>query len=1092
MSIVKSVKGGIKSARYLKAAIEYVTNPENNNNQTLALSDNDDKGNHLNNLVSYASKKEKAVHVTAVNCDLDNAIKQFEITRKTWKKDNGIIAHHFVQSFSPEENITPEQVHKLGLELANKAFKDYQVIVATHIDRNHLHNHIIVNSCNVVNGSKWHGNKKTLNAVRYVNDSISEEYGFSIIPETTGITSSTMYGKNINDPIRKKVAKDILDCLENTSTKDEFTAALLEKGYTVRYGKQITFRIANSAGKKNSSFRGDTLARKYGMMFSTKAIYKKYDIKINTHVNAHNAVNNKDAQEFLENKKKKLCGLVFNNNDESSTLQALKKFNISASENDDFLFTHYYKVIEIDGELNKLKYTKNDVKKITLYLYLQAELFRIRLKKNFKFFYKRSSYKNPKPVYFRTTDRVSTRYYGNIRLRELLNMPGDNVSVKIDAEKVTRFINAPFFYYVSLKDDGTANILFKKSDRSLAEKILGKSIPLFDPKDLKEDDNDNDNINESGAEKQNRIIERNKNYNKIKTWKDNNVPLKYKNNLTAFQVSQLRSAGVILAEMKRKKKATEKHNTASESSETETNGMNICYPESYERKVYEILYPNLNPVNCNVSRNTLDKMAIENDFEKSFKVITLEQYDKLVHSDVEIPSTVYLKKDKSAYNLLYFSKDEEALRKVILSEYDLKLNYRPYRNWKKNNVPLKWLDDISAAQVDALNFANARIAVFNSKTNPDNYRIAFPIYEENSVMNVIDPNINLNNASFSYKEFGEFLRENDLKSRTLEINADQLAAFKHVTLKNYPSCVYKTKTGQLKLMCLDSDYAEIANIISVELPRSERLMNEWKLKGIELRWKKDLTQEQIEALKKIKCDYAAFQKKNGTVTIAYPAYSEREIFVTIYPNRNPVTCNVPYKNLKKYAQNNGKRLRSMYVTSKQYEYLISGKEEIMSCAFKCNDKDGYNVIHLANDNLALQQLLKRAVSKFSKLDFENGNIVYQTSLSRNQINRLMARKADIAIIDESTIAYDVKNQVYIRSVISEDYALKLKANKIKLGLKPNLSEGEAERLLDSEVECTLQYNPTSQRYTAICDYNDKDKVREELDDYNDQQSVLQI
>ena len=77
MSIVKSVKGGIKSARYLKAAIEYVTNPENNNNQTLALSDNDDKGNHLNNLVSYASKKEKAVHVTAVNCDLDNAIKQF-------------------------------------------------------------------------------------------------------------------------------------------------------------------------------------------------------------------------------------------------------------------------------------------------------------------------------------------------------------------------------------------------------------------------------------------------------------------------------------------------------------------------------------------------------------------------------------------------------------------------------------------------------------------------------------------------------------------------------------------------------------------------------------------------------------------------------------------------------------------------------------------------------------------------------------------------------------------------------------------------------------------------------------------------------
>ena len=84
------------------------------------------------------------------------------MVRDAFNKDKNILAHHYIQSFSPNEKISPALAHKIGVELAQKVATGFQVVIATHVDREHIHNHIIINSVNMETGLKWKGNADTL------------------------------------------------------------------------------------------------------------------------------------------------------------------------------------------------------------------------------------------------------------------------------------------------------------------------------------------------------------------------------------------------------------------------------------------------------------------------------------------------------------------------------------------------------------------------------------------------------------------------------------------------------------------------------------------------------------------------------------------------------------------------------------------------------------------------------------------------------------------------------------------------------------------------------------------------------------------
>ncbi|MBF2777497.1 relaxase/mobilization nuclease domain-containing protein, partial [Staphylococcus haemolyticus] len=93
--------------------------------------------------INYAEKR--AEEKSGLNCDVDYAKSAFKQTRSLYGKEDGVQAHTVIQSFSPGE-VTPEQCNQLGLELAEKIAPNHQVAVYTHTDKDHYHNHIVINS----------------------------------------------------------------------------------------------------------------------------------------------------------------------------------------------------------------------------------------------------------------------------------------------------------------------------------------------------------------------------------------------------------------------------------------------------------------------------------------------------------------------------------------------------------------------------------------------------------------------------------------------------------------------------------------------------------------------------------------------------------------------------------------------------------------------------------------------------------------------------------------------------------------------------------------------------------------------------------
>lgn len=115
-----------------------------------------------NKLISYAEKRA---------------------TRELWGKNDGVQAHHVIQSFKPGE-VTPEQANEIGRELAKKMAVGFECAIYTHTDKDHIHNHIVINSVNYENGRKFHAHgKKAIDAFREASDELCKAHGLSTIEQ---------------------------------------------------------------------------------------------------------------------------------------------------------------------------------------------------------------------------------------------------------------------------------------------------------------------------------------------------------------------------------------------------------------------------------------------------------------------------------------------------------------------------------------------------------------------------------------------------------------------------------------------------------------------------------------------------------------------------------------------------------------------------------------------------------------------------------------------------------------------------------------------------------------------------------------------
>ena len=200
----------------------------------------------LNDLMDYAmngDKTEESLYISGINCDPNNATKEMIMIKDKYLKKDGILAWHAYQSFK-EGEVTPDEAHKIGLELANEMWGDrFQVVVTTHLNTKHYHNHFVLNSVSFLDGKKYNADRNSYAEFRRLNDLICMEHGKSYLSEKktkSGINYINYQNRGIKYTNYYKKAKEDLDlAIAKASNYETFKNILTNLGYdiTVRAGK---------------------------------------------------------------------------------------------------------------------------------------------------------------------------------------------------------------------------------------------------------------------------------------------------------------------------------------------------------------------------------------------------------------------------------------------------------------------------------------------------------------------------------------------------------------------------------------------------------------------------------------------------------------------------------------------------------------------------------------------------------------------------------------------------------------------------------------------------------------------------------------
>ena len=204
----------------------------------------------LDNCINYvinADKTEQCLYVTSFNCRADKAFADMTDTQKRWNKNtrkNGVMGYHLIQSFKPNE-LTPDEAHKYGCEFINRLFADrYEVVLTTHVDKGHLHNHAVFNAVSFMDGKKYRNNFKDYFVdIRGTSDSVCREHNLSVIsPDGKGINYAEWQAEQQSKPtIRSQIRADIDEIIPKAINFDMFVGLLRQRGYKVKTdGKYIT------------------------------------------------------------------------------------------------------------------------------------------------------------------------------------------------------------------------------------------------------------------------------------------------------------------------------------------------------------------------------------------------------------------------------------------------------------------------------------------------------------------------------------------------------------------------------------------------------------------------------------------------------------------------------------------------------------------------------------------------------------------------------------------------------------------------------------------------------------------------------------
>ncbi|AGU73046.1 relaxase/mobilization nuclease domain-containing protein [Streptococcus constellatus subsp. pharyngis] len=209
----------------------------------------------LNLAISYivnGEKTDEQILVSTHKCHQETAHTQFLRTRNDAGTNGTVLARHLIQSFLPGET-TPEIAHQIGMELCKKILKnEYEFVLSTHIDKGHIHNHIIFNNVNMVTGKCYQSNKKSYHKIRYQSDKLCKENNLSVIDEfyesykkkykTNGKSWYENEQEKRGTSWKSRLQFDIDRMIKQAKDWDEFLKKMADLGYEIKYGKHIAFK----------------------------------------------------------------------------------------------------------------------------------------------------------------------------------------------------------------------------------------------------------------------------------------------------------------------------------------------------------------------------------------------------------------------------------------------------------------------------------------------------------------------------------------------------------------------------------------------------------------------------------------------------------------------------------------------------------------------------------------------------------------------------------------------------------------------------------------------------------------------------------
>ncbi|EJU21493.1 relaxase/mobilization nuclease domain protein [Peptoanaerobacter stomatis] len=248
--------------------------------------------------ICNGDKTDDEIYVTTYLCSRENAHKEFELTKKQFNSRTKILAHHLIQSFVPEE-VSFEEAHRVGIELCEKILGGkYEYVLATHIDKDHIHNHIIFNSIDVEEGKIYHSYYGSYMNIRNQSDKLCKEHNLSVIDQETQREINEIKRREFvswhdwnedkkGSSYKSKLQFDIDRSIQQSVNWQDFLERMESRGYEIKQGKHIAFKSKNQQRFTRAKTIGDNYSEekmKDRILNKEKELGNIIDIKNNEKV----------------------------------------------------------------------------------------------------------------------------------------------------------------------------------------------------------------------------------------------------------------------------------------------------------------------------------------------------------------------------------------------------------------------------------------------------------------------------------------------------------------------------------------------------------------------------------------------------------------------------------------------------------------------------------------------------------------------------------------------------------------------------------------------------------------------------------------